>query len=99
MGWGAGQKARSMREKIARAMFDSNVTEVAAWRKENKIPDQGNVEGDWLEFKDEYLRRTDAALDTLMEPTEGMQDAALVDAEMSFLRAYIAMIRAAKEGK
>lgn len=85
-----------MREMMARAMaikagINPAVAVVTARGKE------GN--GYWT-----YMTLADAALDALMEPTEGMVDAGLDNGSNDQLvesprETFIRMIRAAKEGK
>lgn len=84
----------SMREKMARAMCKSDELE---WDKQR-------------EFQSMYLTHADAALETLLEPTETMiadgfsaayaaDDGTQEVADAVVNHAFIAMIRAAKEGK
>ena len=82
----------NMREKLARALL--------AWEYGHDVG--GEMEDFWWDRHGErYLDMADAALDALMEPTAGM----LMDGAVEYVkhsdagRAFISMIRAAKEGK
>ena len=84
----------TMREKMARAMYGrKTVMPNGEMHLMKKKP--------WEQLhsstRARYLYDADAALDALLEPTEGMHDAARWNEEG--LEKYMAAIRAAKEGK
>lgn len=86
----------SMREKIARAIYHS--------QPRNRTFDLLKVE-----YQRQYLRKADAVLDALMEPTEGMITEGFAvnsddigqpeRAKRGQVRVFRAMIQAARDGE
>lgn len=86
-----------MREKIARAMYERIMVRVSHGAR-------SQVDDVWVNQKPEYqadwLAAADAALDALLEPTEGMRSAAKFDyGHDAPCGAWESMVRAAREGK
>ena len=81
----------TMREKMARAMHD---------RMNARFGTDSVWDSAEQSVKDKFLDYADAALDALMEPTEGMIMASGDwQLAVSITDTWAAMIRAAKEGK
>jgi len=92
----------NMREKIARALYDT---------EENQVQEPGQkwrsmrLDEESDEDQQRYYEMADAALDALMEPTEGMWTEGFKEYGPGAYdvsdpeNVFVSMIRAAKEGK
>jgi hypothetical protein len=111
MGWGSWpmrkpEEPMNMREKMARAGYERAVKSSVF-----RFPNDGDIlqmslhswENQSSALKEDWLAVVDAQLEALMEPTDGMiasgDDEMPLDPSCGGKFVFLAMIRAAKEGK